>query len=79
MPPLNIQRNTLKIENRNITEESDSLGIKEIKDLIEKIKNGQVNDARTTDNIAQAEEWQNDGLSPSALESVMLIFLNGNK
>ena len=37
------------------------MGIKEIKELIEKTKNGEVNDTKLTDSIAQAEEWQKDG------------------
>ena len=45
------------------------MGIKEIKELIEKIKNGQVNDTKVTDNIAQAEEWQKDDYRVECIHS----------
>jgi hypothetical protein len=49
------------------------LGIKEIKELIEKIRNGQVNDTRSTDSIAQAEEWQKDGYEVALISSGQII------
>jgi hypothetical protein len=41
--------------------EAYNSGVREIKELIEKIQNGQINDTRVADSIAQAEEWQKDG------------------
>ena len=41
--------------------EAYSSGVREIKELIEKIQNGQINDTRAADSIARAEEWQKDG------------------
>jgi len=45
----------------SIHPEAYSLGVREIKELIEKIQNGQINDTRVADSIARAEEWQKDG------------------
>ncbi len=44
-----------------MAQEAGNLGIREIRELIERIKNDQVNDTRTADSIAQAEEWQKEG------------------
>jgi hypothetical protein len=49
------------------------LGIKEIKELIEKIKNGQVNDTKATDSIAQAEEWQKDGYQVACIADGQIL------
>jgi hypothetical protein len=44
-----------------IQPEDYNSGVREIKELIEKIQNGQINDTRVADSIARAEEWQKDG------------------
>jgi hypothetical protein len=51
----------LNPSSEHISPEVFKSGVREIKELIEKIQNGQVNDTKTAESIAQAEEWQKDG------------------
>ena len=50
-----------------------NLGIKEIKDIIERIRKGQVFDVRATESIAQAEEWQKDDYRVEDISSDQII------
>lgn len=49
------------MENVHSTPEADESGIREIKELIARIQNGNVNDVKAADSIAKAEELQKDG------------------
>jgi hypothetical protein len=43
-----------------VFEEEESMGAKEVNELIERIKNGQVFETKSTENLKEAEKWQAD-------------------